>query len=225
MRNKPLIFLTAFLSLAALAGCASRTDAPQTPDAAELSQADAAELSDAGETSAETYILEGARRGLYSLPSDGGFQPDEPVTRGEFLVALWRLAGQPETSGATPPSDLEAALAWADAAGCLDSAADASNFDPDELMTRQAAMESLFSYHGSVSGTEGMMTALYDNAFDDSGEIPAGAKRALYWGFYNVLIREPEPDRIAPSGPVSRGDMAEMMVRYLDDFQSEPAEN
>ena len=86
-------------------------------------------------------------------------------------------------------------------------------------------METLFACNGSVTGVEGMLMAIYDDAFDDSAEIPSGAKRAIYWGFYNVLIREPEPDRIAPSGTVSRGDMAEMMVRFLEKFRNQPSEN
>jgi hypothetical protein len=82
-------------------------------------------------------------------------------------------------------------------------------------------MELLYTCNGSVSGPELMFTRLYDDGFKDSGDIPPGGKPALYWGFYNVLIRETEPETISPSAPVSRGDMAEILVRFMDDFQTE----
>ena len=86
-------------------------------------------------------------------------------------------------------------------------------------------MSLLFACNGSVSGTELMFTKLYDDGFKDSGDIPPGGKPALYWGFYNVLIRETETDVISPSGPVPRGDMAEILVRFMDSFRSEETDS
>lgn len=220
------VFLTALMTFVALAGCEKKPPAPSA-DIAELSGAE--ELTDVAGHPQEEYILEGLRLGFWPVPSDGRFQPDEDATREEFLVALWRLAGQPDVSLNGIPSrwnpELRKALAWADAAGCLDSAASVQTFAPDELITRQAAMETLYACNGNVSGLETMLTGIYDDAFADSAKLSGESKRALYWGFYNVLIREKEPGKISPSGALSRGDMAEALIRYWNDFQSEPPQN
>lgn len=171
----------------------------------------------------EAYILDGGERGLYRVPGDGRFRPDEAATAAEFTAALWNLAGRPgadmeSSRGTDDGGETERAMAWAREAGYEPPDAP----DPEEPVTRLAAMELLFAYHGGTSGAEAMFTRLYDDGFEDSGDIPPAGKAALYWGFYNVLIRETERYRIAPSGTVSRGDMAEILVRYMDDFQSGP---
>ena len=192
------------MALCLFAGCGNADPVP-LPDTPALSAG--AEFSDIAGHPSELYILVGLQRGLYGVPSDGKFLPDVPATQGEFISTLWNLAGRPGGNGAA---------AWADAQNLLEGI----SFSEDTPITRQDAMEILFRYNGSLSGMESMLTGIYDDAFLDSDQIPAGGKPALYWGFYNVLIRETEPDKIAPSGTVSRGDMAEMMVRYMDDFQS-----
>lgn len=180
-------FLIVFCLFAVLTGCGAK---PEPEPAADATFADIA-----GHPM-EEQILEGLRRGLYAVPPDGRFRPDEPATRGEFLTALWNLSGR--------PGDAES---------------------PDEPVTRQEAMSILYADNGSVSGVEAMLTGIYDSGFRDSDQIPPGGKAALYWGFYNVLIREPEPDMIDPSGTVSRGDMADIMIRYADTFRGESPEN
>ena len=225
-RKKRRVFLVALMLFAALTGCA-KTSPVSSADVAD--QSGAAELADVAGHSQEAYILEGLQRGFWSAPSDGRFRPDESATREDFLVALWRLDGQPEVSDKGVSSawnpETRKALAWADAAGCLDSAVSVKTFSPDEPITRQAAMESLYAYNGSVSGVEAMLTGVYDDAFKDSAELPAESKRALYWGFYNVFLRETGPDQISPSGALTRGDMAEALIRYWRDFRSEPPQN
>lgn len=218
MKNRNFIFPFAFILLIVLAlpGCGRKaSESPQL-------SGEAPELSDIAGHPAEAAILEGLQRGLYAAPSDGLFRPDEAATGGDFVIALWNLAGNPDGSPSPDEAEqLRQALAWADKSGLLDESA----FDAEASLTRQEAMNILYAYNGGVSGMEAMLTGVYDDAFLDSAQIPPGGKPALYWGFYNVLIREPEPDTISPSGTVSRGDMAAMMVRYMDDFQSESPEN
>ncbi len=216
MKKALFLAFLAFAPLVLLAGCAQSAS-----ESAELS-GEASALTDIAGHPAEAAILEGLRRGLYDAPSDGLFHPDEPVTGAEFVTALWNLAGRPDADSSALENQVRAAsaaaLSWMTRNGLLDSAAFAS----DEPITRQDAMKILYAYNGGVSGPEAMLTGIYDAAFTDSSQIPAGGKPSLYWGFYNVLILEPEPDKIAPFGAVSRGDMAAMLIRYMDDFQSEP---
>ena len=204
LRRRTLLFLAALLVFAVLTGCASGAESEE----AELSAADGGEFTDIAGHPLEEAIQEGLEHGLYGVPPDGRFRPDDPATLGEFLRALWNLSGQPG----------ESATDWAKEAGYLSGA-------PDSPVTRQEAMSILYAHNGAVSGMEAMLTGIYNDGFRDSGEISDEGRQSLYWGYYNVLIRETEPGLIAPSGTVSRGDMANILIRYADKFRGESPEN
>ena len=204
MRQRTLLFLTALLVFAVLTGCASGTE----PEEAELSAADGGEFADIAGHPMEALIREGLERGLYGVPSDGRFRPDDPATLGEFLRALWNLSGKPGKSAAD----------WAKKAGYLSGAA-------DNPVTRQEAMSILYAHNGAVSGMESLLTEIYNDGFRDSGEISNEGRVPLYWGYYNVLIRETEPGVISPSGTLPRGDMANILIRYADKVRGESLEN
>ncbi|MBQ9521328.1 MAG: S-layer homology domain-containing protein [Oscillospiraceae bacterium] len=207
-------FLTLLCLLAVLTGCTS--GALPESESAELSAADGTFIDIAGHPM-EYEILEGLELGLYRVPSDGRFRPDEPATHGDFLLALWNFSGRPGDSA----NELQNALDWAADTEYPDNVP----ATPDDPITRQEAMSILYTHNGGVSGVEAMLTGIYDNGFRDSAQIPPGGKAALYWGFYNVLIRETEPGIISPSGTVSRGDMADIMIRYVNMFRGESPEN
>ena len=174
---------------------------------------------------AEAYILEGLERNLFTVPMDGLYRPDDDATCGEFAVALWRLAGCPggekNTLSSQDEIEMQTAVSWVFESGYCES----GSFVADHAITRLQAMEILFNFNGRTMGMEALLTGVYDDAFTDSGDIPDGGKAPLYWGFFNVLIREPEPQQVAPFGTVTRGDMAECLVRFMRNFRSEPADN
>lgn len=203
MRN----FLALLCLLALLTGCASAPVVEPEPEPEPYGT-----FTDITGHPMEYQILEGLERGFYAVPSDGRFRPDEPATCGEFLLALWNLSGR--------PGNAKNAADWAAEAEYLDTPLSA-----DANITRQEAMSLLYAHNGRLSGIEAMLTGIYDSAFRDSAQISPGGKAALYWGFYNVLIRETEPDFISPSGTLSRGDMADILVRYADTFRGESPEN
>lgn len=211
-----LCSLTAMLLVIA-AGCGqSASSGPRSDGTAE-----ATEFTDIAGHPAEEQILEGLRRGLWRVPVDGLYGPDDPATWGDILPALWNASGRP---GGTEADEVRDAVSWAAKEGYLDRIHSGKSIVLDDPITRQDAMELLYVHHGSVSGVEAMLTGIYDDGFHDSAQIPAEGKRALYWGFYNVLIKETEPDMIDPSGAVSKGDLAEIMIRYMDDFMGGSAE-
>ena len=187
------------------------------------------DFSDIAGHPAETDIREGYMRGLYDIPLDGRFRPDDPATRGEFVTALWRMAGRPVSSNPAPygdmkdhPDETRDAAAWFHAENYPDDQASSESFFPDNSVTRQTVMAALFAYNGGVSGVEQLLTRVYDDGFTDSGLIADWGKKALYWGYFNELITDTASDRIDPDGVVSGGELAKIMVLYLDEFQNEP---
>ena len=173
---------------------------------------------------AEAYINQGAERGLFGGYTDGSFRPGNQLTRAEFMMVLWNLAGRPDSSGKTPFTDIGGrsenirnAIAWAYGKGYISGTSD-TTFSPGLPLTRQAAMKILFSYNGGESGMEKMFTATYDANFTDSSLIAAWAKPAMYWGVYNVIINGTTPATLSPGGTITRAQLAAIMVRYTDRF-------
>ena len=218
-------FASLILALLTLTACG----APKTERMSETTVESPADFTDIAGHQAETVIREGYAYGLYDIPLDGQFRPDDPATRGEFITALWRMAGRPVSSIPAPyedmknqPEETRNAAAWFHAENFPDDKASSQSFFPDEPVTRQTVMTALFAYNGGVSGVEQLLTRIYDDGFADSGQIADSEKRALYWGYFNELIEETTPDKIDPDGVVLKDELAKIMVRYLDDFRNEP---
>ena len=173
---------------------------------------------------AESYINAGAQRGLFGGYSDGSFRPGNRLTRAEFMMVLWNLAGRPDPLGEAPFTDIanrskniQDAITWAYGAGYVNGTTD-TTFSPGDNLTRQAAMKILFGYAGGISGTEQMFTAVYDGTFQDSSEISSWARPAMYWGVYHEIISGTTPATLNPRGTITRAQMAAIMVRYTDKF-------
>ncbi|MBQ9347079.1 MAG: S-layer homology domain-containing protein, partial [Oscillibacter sp.] len=107
-------------------------------------------FTDTAGTWAEAEIAEAARRDLFHGYADGSFRPNNPVTRGQYVLVLWNLAGRPapipEPGKTLPFRDLEGlsnefrnAIAWAWENGYVNGTTP-NLFSPGDRLTRQAAM-------------------------------------------------------------------------------------
>ena len=182
-------------------------------------------FTDIAGTWAESYIRTAAERNLFQGYPDGTFRPDNPLTRAQFMMVLWNLAGRPVVPDETPFKDMggqienfRRAVAWAYAKGYVNGTAPDA-FSPDEPLTRQAAVKILFACNGSKRGTEVMLTSVYDDIFSDSGRISAWAKDAVYWAVYQKIISGTSPSTLDPGGIVTRAQLSAIMVRYVERFQ------
>ena len=166
-------------------------------------------------------IERAAALGLAGGFPDGTFRPNAAVSRAQFVQMLWNLAGRPAASGGVTFSDVPAdawyrpALAWAVESGCAGGVG-GGRFDPNGSVTRQQAAAMLFRYSGGQSGGELLFTAVYDAHFSDSAAIAAWAKPAVYWAVFNEVITGVGADRIAPTAPATRAQVAAIFLRYLD---------
>jgi len=181
-------------------------------------------FTDIAGTWAESYIRAAAKQNLFQGYPDGTFRPDNHLTRVQFMMVLWNLAGRPAVPDETPFKDMGGqiqnfrhAVAWAYAKGYVNGTSP-DTFSPGEPLTRQAAVKILFAYNGSKRGTEVMITSVYDDIFSDSGRISAWAKDAMYWAVYQKIISGTSPSTLDPGGTVTRAQLAAMMVRYAERF-------
>ena len=193
---------------------------PKTPSGG-TAEAAKATFPDAVGHWGEPWIVKAAERGLFSGDEKGNFLPDRNITRGDFVLVLWRMAGKPEPSGAAPFADVPGnayyakAVAWAYEKGCVNGKG--SGFAPKDSLTRQEAMKILFGYAGSPSGMEVMLGGVYDSSFSDSGEIAPWAKPAMYWAVYNKIINGMNGG-LNPKGEATRAQLAKILVEYQNGF-------
>ena len=196
--------------------------APASPSSATASPP----FTDVAGTWAEDYIRTAAERNLFQGYADGTFRPNNQLTRAQFMMVLWNLAGRPDASKASPFEDMDTqienfqkAVAWAYSKGFINGTS-ATTFSPTAPLTRQAAMKILFSYNGGRRGAEMMTASAYDSIFTDSGQISAWAKDAMYWAVYQTILSGSTPSTLNPGGIVTRAQLAAIMVRYTNRFPS-----
>ncbi len=166
------------------------------------------------------WIAKAAERGLFDGYPDGSFHPDAQISRGDYVLVLWRMAGKPEPKQKTSFADVSPdayyadAVAWAYESGYVEGKG--SGFAPQDNLTRQEAMKILFGYAGSPSGLEMMLAADYDAAFVDSAQIASWAKPAMYWAYYQNIISGMGGNVLGPQAFATRAQLAKIMVGYLD---------
>lgn len=167
-------------------------------------------------------IERAAKLGVIVGIGDGSFHPNENVTRAQFVLMLWRLAGKPQATSAAPFADVtglseefRAAIGWAAENGVVNGVSK-TEFLPDADISRQQAMTILFRYSGGVSGLESMLTAVYDEQFIDSGAITPMMKPGMYWAFYNGIINGVSANMLAPQETATRAQSAAILIRYAD---------
>ena len=172
---------------------------------------------------AEPYVNKAVDKGLFLGGSDGNFNPDDNVTRAQFVTVLWRMAGRPAVNIELPFVDVKTlsdefknAIAWGYANGYINGTSDIT-FDPGASLTREAGMKILYFYSGEKPGGEFQLYGIYDGTFKDSDKISQWAKQSLYWGVYNKLLSGVSETELAPQGTATRAQLAKILVNYLDE--------
>ncbi len=171
---------------------------------------------------AAPYIEKAAGLGLMTGFEDGRFRPDDNMTRAQFAVVLWRMAGKPESSGASGFRDIRAAwyekaAAWASEKGYIKGTGGLS-FSPDSPVTRQELAAMLFRYSGGVSGEAALLGAIYDGLYADSAELAEWGREPMYWAVYHKIINGVTETELSPKSPATRAQVAAIIARYLERF-------
>ena len=89
------------------------------------------------------YIDAVTEKGLIDGKTASSFAPDENMTRGDLVLALYRLAGKPAVTAVNPFTDVEGgelaqAVVWASSRKIVNGKNEAGTvFDPDGSVTRQ----------------------------------------------------------------------------------------
>ena len=138
-------------------------------------------------------------RELFNGVGNDAFGPDRSMTRGMVSTVLARLAGADTAGGETWYAK---GTAWAVENGISDGTA------PEQPVTREQLAAMLYRYAGSpaVSGELG---------FDDADSISAWARDAVRWCVDNGILNGVGGNRMTPQDLARRGQVAAMLMRFL----------
>uniref|UniRef100_A0AAE9L7H4 S-layer homology domain-containing protein n=1 Tax=Paenibacillus polymyxa TaxID=1406 RepID=A0AAE9L7H4_PAEPO len=158
-----------------------------------------------------------ADKGWIQGYKDGNIRPDRAVSRAEFVAILTRALG---TAGDESPStsftDMQghwagSAVDFAHRQGWIQGLT-AQTFGPDESLTREQAMVILS--HAMQNQTSISSTAALQS-YKDEQQIAAWASAAFQNAVSSGWISGYPDGTLKPKAAISRGEMAELLVRIL----------
>lgn len=144
--------------------------------------------------------------GLTTGTGDGLFRPDDPVTRGETAVFLWRLVGEP--SAPTHPFG-DVTVGWQDEAIAWMYDADITQgvtptrFDPGGAVSRGAMATFMWRLAGEPAAADHQFVDVPDPVMQEP----------VAWMFATGISTGLEPGVYGPDVPVVRGQMAVFLHR------------
>lgn len=155
-----------------------------------------------------------ARNSIVEGGSYGTFNPNGNMTRGDFVLMLYRMAGKPSVSGISNPfTDVKStdyyynAILWAYRNDIV-TGVDAKTFAPKKNITREQIAATLYRMAGSPSAS-GYLTGYYDYA-----KIHSYATNAMRWAISNGVITGSN-GYLTPTNNATRAQVATMLHRYL----------
>lgn len=144
------------------------------------------------------------------------FYPSRAVTRQELAAILYRLDGEPDTFSSSSIPDVAAsnpdyaALMWAANQHILTSFEDGM-FRPNASITREELAVAFYRLWAEIPDSEPAPSKLY--AFQDWKNIHIQAWEAVDWAVSSGLLQGISNTALAPSGIVTRAQLASMILR------------
>lgn len=152
--------------------------------------------------------------GLMSGFGNGLFGPDEALSRAQLAQILYSKEGRPAATG-TLFTDVTAgmwyanAIAWAAEKGVVSGYGD-GRFGPDDNITREQLAVMLWRYAGSPAPSAKELDLV-----DSSGASPF-ALDALRWAVENKILSGYGDGQLAPQGPATRAQAAQMLKNFME---------
>ena len=156
--------------------------------------------------------------GLMDGVGDSLFAPNSETTRAQLVTILYRLEGEPEVSGTSGFTDVEAdiwytdAVAWAAQNGIVNGVSD-TEFAPGDDITREQLAVILYRY-AAYQGYDVSQRADL-SGFGDASSISGYAQEALSWAHAQGLVLGFEDGSLRPQGTASRAQIAAVLMRFL----------
>ena len=156
-----------------------------------------------------------------------GFNPNVPMTRGDLVLALYRLAGKPAvaedvvnpfTDIADLSDEAKDAVAWAFSKEIVNGQSK-TTFNPNGSVQRQQIAKILFVYAGDKAQevSEDKLSA-----FSDKDAVASYAVSYLNW-LVSTGLMQGSGSKLDPTGIAPRQQVAVILNRYINNILGEPA--
>lgn len=147
------------------------------------------------------------------------FQPDAQMTRAMLAQVLYELEGAPSVKGLSCPftdvggSWYTDAVIWAYNAGVV-AGVSATQFAPNEALTREQMVTMLFGYAGreeTLSGSDGALAA-----YQDQASVSDWAREAMAWAVSSGVISGTSATTLAPQKIGTRAEVATVLMQFCE---------
>ena len=156
--------------------------------------------------------------GLMDGVGDNLFAPNSQTTRAQLVTILYRLEGEPEVSGTSGFTDVEAgtwyadAVAWAAENGIVNGVND-TEFAPGDDLTRQQLVTILYRYAESKGYDVSASADL--SGYPDAGQVQDYAQPAMAWAVAEGIV-EGVDGNLNPAGNATRAQIATILMRFCE---------
>lgn len=164
------------------------------------------------------YVL---RNGLMKGTGATTFAPYAPLTRGQMVTILYRAAGEPEVTGASPFSDVvqgsyyEKAVIWA-AEQNITEGVSATAFAPYADTTREQMVTFLYRF-ARLQGADVTATGSLEH-YSDAEQVSPWAVDAMIWAVEQGIVHGTAADILNPRGVARRIQAAKVMAVWDQKF-------
>ena len=158
--------------------------------------------------------------GLMNGLSATTFGPDATTTRAQIVTILYRYAGSPEVSGATPFTDLDVqsgswymdAVTWAYQNSIVNGTSN-TTFSPDSKVTREQLVTILYRYcdnylNMNVNALESI------SKYSDVSAVDSYAVRPFQWAVAKGYVSGTSATTLSPDASATRAQIATIMMRF-----------
>lgn len=147
------------------------------------------------------------------------FQPDAQMTRAMLAQVLYELEGAPSVKGLSCPftdvggSWYTDAVIWAYNAGVV-AGVSATQFAPNEALTREQMVTMLFGYAGreeTLSGSDGALAG-----YQDQASVSGWARAAMAWAVSSGVISGTSATTLSPQKIGTRAEVATVLMQFCE---------
>lgn len=147
------------------------------------------------------------------------FQPDAQMTRAMLAQVLYELEGAPSVKGLSCPfTDVDGswytdAVIWAYNAGVV-AGVSATQFAPNEALTREQMVTMLFGYAGreeTLSGSDGALAS-----YQDQASVSGWARAAMAWAVSSGVISGTSATTLSPQKIGTRAEVATVLMQFCE---------
>ena len=155
-------------------------------------------------------------QGVVKGVTETTFCPDNPLTRGQFVTMLYRMAGEPDVTAPAAFSDVAADSYYADAVAWavekeITNGTSATTFSPDSNVTREQMVTFLYRCAKATGSLNDKTADL--SGYTDAASVADFAKTPFAWAVANGVVNGTSATTLGPKDTATRAQAVTVLYR------------